>query len=296
MSFEEVLDQAIAMLQRRGRLTYRTLKRQFRLDAEELEDLTFELIKGQRLAADEDGEVLVWIGEPLGAKPASQGMAEAESRFHAVLPDVMGLLQRERRVTYRRLTYVFGLDEVLLEDLREELILRRVAVDEAGKVLVWTGEPPPVVPPTVAAASHPAALDIAAVSPTASPTRPPRVTETGTPSPGPTTPPEAVTTKAVHNEPAVPPEPTYIASEAERRQLTVLFCDLVGSTQLSGQLDPEDLRTVVRAYQETAAEVIQHYEGHIAQYLGDGLLVYFGYPTAHEDDARRAVHTSLVQT
>ena len=81
--------------------------------------------------------------------------------------------------------------------------------------------------------------------------------------------------------------------EAERRQLTVLFCDLVGSTQLSGQLDPEDLRAVVRAYQEAAAEVIQHYEGHIAQYLGDGLLVYFGYPTAHEDDARRAVHAGL---
>jgi class 3 adenylate cyclase/predicted ATPase len=81
--------------------------------------------------------------------------------------------------------------------------------------------------------------------------------------------------------------------EAERRQLTVLFCDLVGSTQLSGQLDPEDLRAVVRAYQEAAAEVIAHYEGHIAQYLGDGLLVYFGYPTAHEDDARRSVHTGL---
>jgi len=73
----------------------------------------------------------------------------------------------------------------------------------------------------------------------------------------------------------------------------VLFCDLVGSTQLSGQLDPEDLRAVVRAYQEAAAEVIARYEGHIAQYLGDGLLVYFGYPTAHEDEARRAVHTGL---
>jgi class 3 adenylate cyclase/predicted ATPase len=73
----------------------------------------------------------------------------------------------------------------------------------------------------------------------------------------------------------------------------VLFCDLVGSTQLSGQLDPEDWRAVVRAYQEAAAEVIQQYGGHIAQYLGDGLLVYVGYPTAHEDDARRAVHTGL---
>src|SRR5262245_23690882 len=91
------------------------------------------------------------------------------------------------------------------------------------------------------------------------------------------------------------PQPSVIAPpvDAERRQLTVLFCDLVGSTQLSGQLDPEDLRAVVRAYQQAAAEIIARYEGHIAQYLGDGLLVYFGYPTAHEDDARRAVHTGL---
>jgi class 3 adenylate cyclase/tetratricopeptide (TPR) repeat protein len=72
-----------------------------------------------------------------------------------------------------------------------------------------------------------------------------------------------------------------------------MFCDLVGSTKLSGQLDPEDLREVVRSYQETAAEVIQGFDGHIAQYLGDGLLVYFGYPRAHEDDAHRAVRTAL---
>jgi class 3 adenylate cyclase len=84
-----------------------------------------------------------------------------------------------------------------------------------------------------------------------------------------------------------------VPAEAERRQLTVLFCDLVGSTELAGQLDPEDLRAVVRAYQEAAAAIIQQYAGHIAQYLGDGLLVYFGYPTAHEDDARRAVHSGL---
>jgi class 3 adenylate cyclase len=93
--------------------------------------------------------------------------------------------------------------------------------------------------------------------------------------------------------PLLTPAVTRQAPDAERRQLTVLFCDLVGSTQLSGQLDPEDLRAVVRAYQEAAAAVIQRYEGHIAQYLGDGLLVYFGYPVAHEDDARRAVHTGL---
>jgi class 3 adenylate cyclase len=83
------------------------------------------------------------------------------------------------------------------------------------------------------------------------------------------------------------------APAAERRQLTVMFCDLVGSTNLSARLDPEDLREVVRSYQETAADVIQGFDGHIAQYLGDGLLVYFGYPQAHEDDAHRAVRTAL---
>jgi class 3 adenylate cyclase/predicted ATPase len=93
--------------------------------------------------------------------------------------------------------------------------------------------------------------------------------------------------------PVLPAAPVRPAPEAERRQLTVLFCDLVDSTQLSGQLDPEDLRQVVRAYQETAAAVIERFEGHIAQYLGDGLLVYCGYPRAHEDDAQRAVHTGL---
>jgi class 3 adenylate cyclase len=80
---------------------------------------------------------------------------------------------------------------------------------------------------------------------------------------------------------------------AERRQLTVLFCDLVGSTVLSTQLDPEELREIVRGYQQTSAEIIERYNGHIAQYLGDGLLVYFGYPVAHEDDAARAVRAGL---
>ena len=81
--------------------------------------------------------------------------------------------------------------------------------------------------------------------------------------------------------------------EGERRQLTVMFCDLVGSTALSAQLDPEEWRTVVRDYQTTSAVVIRRFEGHVAQYLGDGLLVYFGYPQAHEDDAQRAVQAGL---
>src|SRR4030095_6217068 len=93
-------------------------------------------------------------------------------------------------------------------------------------------------------------------------------------------------------------QPTHIVSlleshipEAERRQLTVMFCDLVDSTKLSSQLDPEVYREVVGAYQSACTEVITRFDGHIAQLLGDGLLVYFGYPQAHEDDAQRAVRT-----
>jgi class 3 adenylate cyclase/DNA-binding winged helix-turn-helix (wHTH) protein/predicted ATPase len=81
--------------------------------------------------------------------------------------------------------------------------------------------------------------------------------------------------------------------QAERRHLTLLFCDLVDSTPLAAHLDPEELREVVQAYHAVCAQVIERFDGHIAQYLGDGLLVYFGYPRAHEDDAQRAVRVGL---
>jgi class 3 adenylate cyclase/predicted ATPase len=83
------------------------------------------------------------------------------------------------------------------------------------------------------------------------------------------------------------------APEAERRQLTVLFADLVGSTALAQQLDPEDMRDVITAYQNTVAAEVARYEGHLAKYMGDGVLVYFGWPQAHEDDAERAVRGGL---
>jgi class 3 adenylate cyclase len=82
-------------------------------------------------------------------------------------------------------------------------------------------------------------------------------------------------------------------SEAERRQLTVMFIDLVGSTELAARLDPEDLREVMRAYQAACAGVIGRFEGHVAKFLGDGVLAYFGWPQAHEDDAERAVRAGL---
>src|ERR1700732_3837717 len=80
---------------------------------------------------------------------------------------------------------------------------------------------------------------------------------------------------------------------AERRQVTVMFSDLVGSTALSARMDPEDLREVISAYQKCVAETVRHFDGFVAKYMGDGVLVYSGYPEAHEDDAERAVRAAL---
>ena len=90
-----------------------------------------------------------------------------------------------------------------------------------------------------------------------------------------------------------PPAPPSRPDSAERRQLTVMFCDLVGSTPLSARLDPEDLREVIAAYHRAVAGVVTAFDGFVGRYMGDGVLVYFGYPRAHEDDAERAVRAGL---
>ena len=180
--------------------------------------------------------------------------------FYDVLDRVLEILQQHKRVTYRALQRQFDLDEAYLEDLKAEIIeARQLAIDEGGRVLVWNG------------ASDTAPASIFPL---------PQIT------PQPSTPEDSPS----HDAPSPISDG---ASEAERRQLTVLFCDLVDSTTLARQLDPEDYREVVRAYQATCADVIQRFDGYIAQYLGDGLLVYFGYPQAHEDDAQRAVRAGL---
>ena len=178
--------------------------------------------------------------------------------FEEILDQAIAMVQRRGRVSYRTLTLQFQLNEESLEALKEELIeVHHLAVDQDGKMLVWAGGSSPTPAP---AASHLPHQAIAQEDPLSY---------------------------------VAPPFAAPASSDAERRQLTVLFCDLVDSTRLSSQLDPEDLREVVRAYQDTCAKVIARFEGHIAQYLGDGLLVYFGYPLAHEDDAQRAVRAGL---
>jgi class 3 adenylate cyclase/predicted ATPase len=181
--------------------------------------------------------------------------------FYAVLDQVLALLRQRGRVSYRALKRQFDLDAAYLDDLKMEIIeVHQCAVDQDGTMLVWTG--PTGAPPLPTSPLH----------------------ESVQPSP----------TQADHaSRDAVSPPTAPRPTDAERRQLTVLFCDLVDSTRLASQLDPEELRQVVQAYQATCAKVITRFEGHIAQYLGDGLLVYFGYPLAHEDDAQRAVRAGL---
>jgi class 3 adenylate cyclase len=196
-------------------------------------------------------------------------------RVYGILTLVMALLQREKRVSYWALKQEFGLDEAFIEGLKQELIVaRRVAIDEGGQVLVWTGGVAlPEMPAMVQSIPIEAAVTL--------------------PPPAQTSIPHAIPTAMPADAPTSSPEPVRYAPEAERRQVTVLFCDLVDSTRLSQHLDAEDYRAVVRAYQEAAVTAIHPWDGYVAQYLGDGLMVYFGWPTAHEDAAVRAVHASL---
>src|SRR5258705_13988059 len=100
--------------------------------------------------------------------------------------------------------------------------------------------------------------------------------------------------RALSDTGSVPPQSEPRSQDtAERRQVTVMFSDLVGSTALSARMDPEDLRKVISAYQKCVTETVQRYGGFVAKYMGDGVLVYFGYPQAHEHDAERAVRSAL---
>src|SRR5207244_13034892 len=182
MTFEEILDQAIAMLQHRGRLTYGALKRQFQLDDAYLEDVKNELIEGQRLA-----------------------------------------------------------------------------VDEAGRVLVWTGTP------GLTAASPAASAALTAPAPLAY--TPPYLAE------------KILTSRS--------------ALEGERKQVTVLFADLKGSTELIRDLDPETAQHLLDPALQHMMDAVHRYEGTVNQVLGDGIMALFGAPVAHEDHTVRACYAAL---
>jgi predicted ATPase/class 3 adenylate cyclase len=150
--------------------------------------------------------------------------------FEQILDAATEFLQRKQRLTYEALKRQFDLDDKLLEDLKQELIRgQRVARDEDG-LLVWQGH-----------------------DRTASERR----------------------------------------LEGERRQITIVFCDLADSTALSNSLDPEEMRVVLRAFEDAVDTVVARHEGFVNNYMGDGIVIFFGYPQAHEDDAERAVRAGL---
>ena len=188
--------------------------------------------------------------------------------FARVLKEVLWCLVTEGSISYRRIKLTFGLDDDGLEELRRELIgIKRLAADVDGKRLVLASEGRLARPEGTALAQPLPALRQA----------------------------EKPTAPAAQRDLSVAPAPAAVAAapEAERRQLTVMFCDLVGSTALSTGMDPEDLRDVIASYQSRCSAAIRRYDGFVAKYMGDGILVYFGYPRAHEDEAERSVRAGL---
>jgi hypothetical protein len=155
MDFYQVIDQVVKLLRHRGRVSYRALQRQFDLDDAYLEDLKAELIVAQRLAVDEHGQVLVWTGGATSTMPLQAVSAippdtllspeagrgdSGEIRLYGTLHLVLVLLQHEGRLTYRTLMQLCGLDQALMEAVRDELLFKRVARDEHGQGLVWRDE------------------------------------------------------------------------------------------------------------------------------------------------------------
>src|SRR2546425_9074309 len=174
--------------------------------------------------------------------------------FDEVLAQVLELLQREGRVSYRALKRRFGLDEAYLEDLKEEIIAaKQLAIDEGGSVLVWTGTPAP--PPV--REREPALLAFT---------------------------PSYLTEKILTSRTAL---------EGERKQITVLFADIQGSTELIAGLDPEEARQILDPVLHLMMDAVHHYEGTVNQVLGDGIMALFGAPLAHEDHAIRACYAAL---
>ncbi len=181
------------------------------------------------------------------------------------------LLQHRKRISHLALRQEFDISERGLEALITELTqVDHVAMDESGEFLVWSE--------SIEEASSKSSLPEMHRSLVA--------VEHHQKADG--------KTETASEETDVSPSPIAARDDdAERRPLTVMFCDLVGSTALSTEMDPEDLRDVIQLYQQTCTDVLARYNGYVAKFMGDGILVYFGYPRAHEGDAERSVYAAL---
>jgi class 3 adenylate cyclase len=180
--------------------------------------------------------------------------------FYAILDQVLDLLRQRGRVTYRALRRQFDLDDALLEDLKVEIIeAHRLAVDEEGKVLVWTGDAAPM---------------------------PPR---TAVPAPPPERPPLAYTPTHLAEKILT----ARVSLEGERKQVTVFFADIKASTRLIDGLDPEAAQQLLDPAIHLMMDAVHRFEGTVNQVLGDGIMALFGAPIAHEDHALRACYAAL---
>src|SRR5262249_48031654 len=180
--------------------------------------------------------------------------------FYAILDQVIAVLRQRKRVAYRALKRQFNLDDDYLEDVKAELIQgQRLAGDEEGAVLVWTGD----------ARTAPTASSKPVEAPVRAPLTytPPYLVE------------KILTSKS--------------ALEGERKQVTVLFADLKGSTELIRDLDPEAAQTLLDPALQHMMDAVHRYEGTVNQVLGDGIMALFGAPVAHEDHAVRACYAAL---
>src|SRR5215475_9324095 len=190
--------------------------------------------------------------------------------YDALVAKVIELLQREQRVPYRSLKRRFALDDDYIEDLKIDLIeAKRLAIDENDRILVWIGEAGSAEAPTLS--STPAT-------------------------------PEPALLAAEHEREPLSYTPKHLAEkiltsrsalEGERKQVTVLFCDLANSTPIAERIGPEAMHRLLNRFFEVALTEVHRYEGTINQFLGDGFMALFGAPIAHEDHARRGVLSAL---
>jgi class 3 adenylate cyclase/tetratricopeptide (TPR) repeat protein len=185
--------------------------------------------------------------------------------FDEVLAQIIDLLKRQGRVSYGALKRRYDLDEAYLEDLKDEIIhAQQLAIDEDNRVLVWVGDQA-ITPPSSSALSAPEPASPPTTEPEREPVSytPPHLAE------------KILTTRS--------------ALEGERKQVTVLFCDLAHSTAIAERLGAEHMHTLLNRFFELALHEVHRYEGTINQFLGDGLMALFGAPISHEDHARRGV-------